>query len=61
MSFLKKSSFLIQLAITIMVIFGGIFLIRYVRTGELLIDQLIGFASGGILLVATVGWRKIVK
>jgi hypothetical protein len=58
---LKINSYLIQLAITIIVIFGGTFTIRYFRTGELLLDQIIGATVGVILLVATLIWRKVNK
>jgi len=58
---LKINSYLIQLAITIIVIFGGSFTIRYFRTGELLLDQIIGATVGVILLVATLIWRKVNK
>ena len=56
---LKFNSYLIQLAISIIVIFGGTFTIRYFRTGELLLDQIIGTTVGVILLVATLIWRKV--
>lgn len=52
------NSYLIQLAITIIVIFGGTFTIRYFRTGELLLDQIIGVSVGFILLIASLIWRK---
>lgn len=58
---MKINSYLIQLAITIIVILGGIFTIRYFRTGELLLDQIIGATVGVILLVATLIWRKVNK
>lgn len=58
---MKINTYLIQLAVTIIVIFGGIFTIRYFRTGELLLDQIIGASIGIILLIATLIWRKINK
>lgn len=58
---LKINSYLIQLAITIIVIFGGTFTIRYFRTGELLLDQIIGVTVGVILLIATLIWRTVNK
>ncbi|MFJ8261026.1 hypothetical protein ACIQ4I_03560 [Rummeliibacillus sp. NPDC094406] len=58
---MKINSYLIQLAISIIVIFGGTFTIRYFRTGELLLDQIIGATIGVILLVATLIWRKVNK
>ncbi|MGG0654950.1 hypothetical protein [Rummeliibacillus pycnus] len=58
---LKINSYLFQLAIAIIVIFGGTFTISYFRTGELLLDQIIGATVGVILLVATLIWRKVNK
>lgn len=58
---MKINSYLIQLAITIIVIFGGTFTIRYFRTGELLLDQFIGVIVGAVLLIATLIWRKMNK
>ena len=55
------NSYFIQLAITIVVIFGGTFIIRYLRTGELLLDQIICLAIGVILLFASLVWRKLNK
>ena len=58
---MKINTFLIQLAVTTIVIFGGTFTIRYFRTGELLLDQIIGALVGIILLIATLIWRKTNK
>lgn len=53
------NSYLIQLSVTIIAIFGGTFTIRYFRTGELLLDQIIGASVGIILLIASLIWRRI--
>ena len=58
---MKINSYLLQLAITIIVIFGGTFIIRYFRTGELLLDQIIGASVGVILLIVSLIWRGINK
>lgn len=58
---MKINLFLIQLAITTIVIFGGTFTIRYFRTGELLLDQLIGASIGFVLLISSLIWRRINK
>lgn len=55
---MKINAFLIRFAMLMMMIFGGIFTIRYFRTGELLLDQLIGSVVGFILLLAALIWRK---
>jgi len=54
---LKIHLYLIQSAIVIIIIFGG----RYFRTGELLLDQIIGVAIGVILLIASLIWRVVNK
>lgn len=56
---MKTNTYFLQLAIIIIVIFGGTFTIRYFRTDELLLDQIIGVAVGVILLIASLVWRKI--
>ena len=58
---MKINLYFIQLAITIIVIFGGVFTIRFFRTAELLLDQIIGFAVGVILLIASLIWRRVIK
>jgi len=58
---MKINTYLIQLAVTIIVIFGGTFTIRFFRTGELLLDRIIGASVGIVLLIATLIWRKINK
>jgi len=54
---LKIHLFLIQSAIVIIIIFGG----RYFRTGELLLNQIIGVTTGVILLIASLIWRVVNK
>ena len=55
---MKINTYLIRLAVTIIVIFGGVFTLRYFRTGELLLDQIIGASVGIVLLIASLIWRK---
>lgn len=42
----------------IMLIFGGIFIFRYVKANELLLDSLLPFAVAFLLLLSSVIWRK---
>ena len=56
---MKINTTLLQLAIVIIVIFGGTFTIRYFRTGELLLDQMIGIIVGVVLLISSLIWRKM--
>ncbi|HWK23590.1 MAG TPA: hypothetical protein VNS08_11230 [Ureibacillus sp.] len=58
---MNANTALVQLAISIIVIFGGTFIFRYFRTGELLLDQMIGASVGVVLLIASLLWRKINK
>lgn len=58
MTYLKVNSFLIRLAIISITIFGGTSLIRYLKTGELLFDQIIAMLLGVILLITLLIWRK---
>ena len=55
---LTINTFLIRFAVTMMIIFGGIFTFRYFRTSELLLDQMIGASVGVLLLIASFTWRK---
>ena len=55
---MKTNSYFIQLAMAMLVIFGGIFIVRYLRTGELLLDQMIGAAVGLILLFVSLFLRR---
>lgn len=52
------NSTLIRLSVMMLVIFGGIFIMRYFIKGELLLDQLIGASAGLILLISSLVWRK---
>ncbi|OIK12661.1 hypothetical protein BIV60_16035 [Bacillus sp. MUM 116] len=56
---MKINLYLIQLGIIIIVIFAGTFTIRYFKTGELLIDQIIGTSVGAALLIGSLIWRKL--
>ncbi|MBP3950703.1 hypothetical protein [Bacillus suaedae] len=55
---MKTNSFLIRLAIISITIFGGASLIRYLKTGELLFDQIIAMSLGVSLLIMSLIWRK---
>lgn len=51
-------SVLIRLAFSMIVTFGGIFIIRFFKTGELLLDLVLGASAGIILLIATFLFEK---
>ncbi|EPD53303.1 hypothetical protein MHH33_11135 [Paenisporosarcina sp. FSL H8-0542] len=54
---MKINTYLIQLACMILLIFGGTFILRYFRTEELLLDQIIGVVVGFLLLIFSLFWR----
>ncbi|WP_427108644.1 hypothetical protein [Lysinibacillus xylanilyticus] len=41
-----------------MLIFGGIFILRWLIQDELLLDQLIGFLIGCILILVSIFYKK---
>jgi len=55
---MKINQFLIQLSYIMIIIFGGVFTIRYFRMDELLLDQLIGVFIGSILLIVSLLWKR---
>ncbi|WP_130805504.1 hypothetical protein [Senegalia massiliensis] len=55
---MKINQFLIQLSYIMIIIFGGVFTIRYFRMDELLLDQLIGVFIGAILLIVSLLWKR---
>ncbi len=58
---MKTNLFFIQFSISILLIFGGTFTLRYFKTGELLVDQIIGITAGLLILIASLVWRIKVK
>ncbi|WP_088070882.1 hypothetical protein [Gottfriedia luciferensis] len=55
---MKANTYLIQFTCMCLIIFGGTFTIRLIRTGDFLIDQLIGTSIGIIILLVSIIWRK---
>ncbi len=55
---MKINTYLVQLGITMIIIFGGTFSIRYFRTGEVLLDQIIGVGVGVVVLILSLLWRS---
>ncbi|MGM0835334.1 MAG: hypothetical protein ACQEV7_04195 [Bacillota bacterium] len=55
---MEINTYVIRLSFLIIGIFGGVFLFRLIKNGELLLDQLIGVSFGALLLVTAVIWRK---
>ena len=46
---------------TAMLIFGGVFLLRWLIHDEMLLDQLIGFSVGMVMVVSAVSIQKYSK
>lgn len=55
---MKTNNVLIQLALLMIIIFGGVFILRFLKNGEILLDQLIGVSIGLIILIGSLIWRK---
>lgn len=55
---MKTNNVLIQLALLMIIIFGGVFILRFLKNGEILLDQLIGVLIGLIILIGSLIWRK---
>ncbi|MGG2027082.1 hypothetical protein AB1282_15390 [Gottfriedia sp. S16(2024)] len=58
---MKINNYMLQLSLLIIIIFGGTFIIHLIKTGELLLDQIIGFSVGILILFFTLIWRKSYK
>ncbi|WP_010306288.1 hypothetical protein [Kurthia senegalensis] len=50
-------TYLLFFASMMLIIFGGTFLIRYTRTGDVLVDQLLGVFVGIVLLIGSIFWK----
>lgn len=57
--FMKINTYLFRLAIMIIVIFGGGSILHYFRTGEILLNGIIGVYVGILFLIALLMARKI--
>ncbi|PFH81717.1 hypothetical protein [Bacillus sp. AFS088145] len=58
---MKINHYMLQLSLLIIIIFGGTFILHLIKTGELLIDQILGFSVGILILFFTLIWRKSSK
>ncbi|PGL69435.1 hypothetical protein [Bacillus sp. AFS055030] len=58
---MKINQYMLQLSLLIIIIFGGTFIIHIIRTGEFLLDQMIGCSVGILLLLFSLIWRKSSK
>jgi len=58
---MKINHYMLQLSLLIIIIFGGTFIIHFIKTGEFLSDQFIGLSVGILILFFTLIWRKSSK
>ncbi|MFV5315104.1 hypothetical protein [Priestia megaterium] len=42
----------------LMLMFGGLFIIRYVKTGDFYLDQLLVFGAGFVLFISSLIWKR---
>lgn len=54
---MKINTFLIYLACLMIGIFGGVFILSYLKTDNLYLDQFIGAFAGCVLLITSLIWR----
>ncbi|NGY86802.1 hypothetical protein [Priestia megaterium] len=55
---MEINSYLIRFSCILMLMFGGIFIIRYVKTGDLYLDQLLVFGAGFVLFIGSLIWKR---
>ncbi|REJ07167.1 hypothetical protein [Halobacillus trueperi] len=55
---MEINRFFLMFATTMMLIFGGVFLIRYLRSGEYLVTHLLSALAGLLILVISLLWRQ---
>ncbi|RDY70051.1 hypothetical protein DXT76_15100 [Halobacillus trueperi] len=55
---MEINRFFLMFATTMMLIFGGVFLIRYLRSGDYLIAHLLSALAGLLILVIALLWRQ---
>ncbi|MFP3845221.1 hypothetical protein [Priestia filamentosa] len=48
---------LFRLSICMMVIFGGAFFLKYIKTGDVFVDQFSGFFIGLVLFFSLLFWK----
>lgn len=55
---MEINSYLIRFSGMLMLMFGGLFIIRYVKTGEFYLDQLLVFGAGFVLFIGSLIWKR---
>ncbi|MBU3573602.1 hypothetical protein ABFY59_11010 [Priestia aryabhattai] len=54
---MEINSYLIRFSCMLMLMFGGLFVIQYVKTGDLYLDQLLAFGAGFVLFIGSLIWK----
>ncbi|MGC9929638.1 hypothetical protein [Priestia aryabhattai] len=52
------NSYLIRFSCMLMLMFGGLFAIQYIKTGDLYLDQLLVFGAGFVLFIGSLIWKR---
>ncbi|MBX0358409.1 hypothetical protein [Halobacillus sp. Nhm2S1] len=55
---MEINRFFLMFATTMILIFGGVFFLRYLRSGEYLVDHLLGALAGLLILILGLIWRQ---
>ncbi|WP_409405366.1 hypothetical protein [Priestia megaterium] len=55
---MEINSYLIRFSCMLMLMFGGLFITRYVKTGDLYLDQLLVFGAGFVLFIGSLIWKS---
>ena len=53
---MKMNHYLLQFSLMLIVLFGGLFLLRWIKDGDMDVLQLIGCGVGVVLFVTTLIW-----
>lgn len=55
---MEINSYLIRFSCMLMLMFGGLFVIQYIKTGDLYLDQLFVFGAGFVLFIGSLIWKR---
>ncbi|MFQ6388419.1 hypothetical protein ACLNAR_11610 [Priestia aryabhattai] len=55
---MEINSYLIRFSCMLMLMFGGLFVIQYIKTGDLYLDQLLVFGAGFVLFIGSLIWKR---
>ncbi|MED3980204.1 hypothetical protein [Priestia megaterium] len=55
---MEINSYLIRFSCMLMLMFRGLFVIQYIKTGDLYLDQLLVFGAGFVLFIGSLIWKR---